>query len=315
MVCVVFAHLSEVFIFPKKQLIFVMIYFFHMPAMFFCSGLCAKSKLDIKGILRKYVLPYLVFQILYIIFFRTVLHQYKDISLIKSSIWITWYMLALAVFNLLIHLFKTESRVKQAIFVSLSVVLALAAGYCNSIGDDWTLSRIIVLFPFFLTGFYLKNRLMVPKKKPVRQAVWGCILAALTVLAMMIFITLSAGRINNHWFYHEIPYGVRNYNIGVRIGILAIAAAATVALCLISPNRKLFGITHLGQNTVTVYLLHGFVVKLIKKYLHYVDFLPPAILAVLATLIIVTVFSTPIFTKPYNFIFVNGKIKPRKRKS
>ena len=71
--CVVLGHLCEVIKFPYSSYLYLLIYSFHMPAFVFLSGFCSSREVHYDKIARNYVYPYVVFQILYVLFDRIVL--------------------------------------------------------------------------------------------------------------------------------------------------------------------------------------------------------------------------------------------------
>ena len=151
--CVVLGHLCEVIKFPYSSYLYLLIYSFHMPAFVFLSGFCSSREVHYDKIARNYVYPYVVFQILYVLFDRIVLKNDSDMQFVKPY-WLLWYLLALVIWNLLIPFVVTDSRKKRAVIMTAAVAMALLAGFDENIGYYMSLSRIIVFFPFFLAGLY-----------------------------------------------------------------------------------------------------------------------------------------------------------------
>ena len=69
---VVFGHLLELVGGPAAAWLYRLIYSFHMPAFVFCSGWFARF--DAARFFRRLLYPYLVYQTLYLLFDRLVLH-------------------------------------------------------------------------------------------------------------------------------------------------------------------------------------------------------------------------------------------------
>ena len=153
---VVFGHAIEQIRFDDKLFlgIYNFIYFFHMPLFVFCSG--AFAKCDKNRIVKKYLIPYVVFQTLYGIFDVYVMEA-EEFRFLESY-YVLWYILALAVWNFVLPFFKTEGNKGKQIFLLVAVVIAgLLAGYADWIGKAFSLSRILVFFPFFLAGYYIRQ--------------------------------------------------------------------------------------------------------------------------------------------------------------
>lgn len=69
---VVFGHLLELVGGPAAAWLYRLIYSLHMPAFVFCSGWFARF--DAERFFRRLLYPYLVYQTLYLLFDRLVLH-------------------------------------------------------------------------------------------------------------------------------------------------------------------------------------------------------------------------------------------------
>jgi fucose 4-O-acetylase-like acetyltransferase len=72
----------------------------------------------------------------------------------------------------------------------------------------------------------------------------------------------------------------------IRFIILSISSLFIFSFCLITPNAKIPAITYLGQNTVTVYLFHGFAIRLVFEFCKHIMVLSPFLFSVLLTTII-----------------------------
>ena len=112
-ILVVYGHVLEPLRFDNRLFtgLYNFIYLFHMPVFVFCSGAFAKS--DKKRILKKYLIPYVVFQALYGIF---------DVYIMKAesfhfweSYYVLWYLLALVVWSLVLPFFQAEGKGKKQI--------------------------------------------------------------------------------------------------------------------------------------------------------------------------------------------------------
>ena len=91
----VLGHLLEVAsAFPHKQVIYTVIYSFHMPAFLFLSGMFARF--DRVKWLFGLCLPYLALQTLYILFARQMYDPGLPLQF-SQPYWLLWYLFALAV--------------------------------------------------------------------------------------------------------------------------------------------------------------------------------------------------------------------------
>ena len=137
-----------------SRYLYILIYFFHMPLFVYCSGYFAKCTKVGERIIKRLLLPYVIFQMLYILFERVVLKNEMKMQFSKPY-WILWYLVAMIAWTILLPVVATDSRKKQLMIFVISVVAALLAGYDSGVGRSMSLSRIIVYFPFFLLGYDL----------------------------------------------------------------------------------------------------------------------------------------------------------------
>ena len=267
--CVVLGHLCEVIKFPYSSYLYLLIYSFHMPAFVFLSGFCSSREVHYDKIARNYIYPYIVFQTLYVVFDRMVLKNDSDMQYVKPY-WLLWYLMALIIWNLMIPFIKTESAKKRMMIITVSVVMALLVGFDENVGYYMSLSRVVVFFPFFVAGFYGREygRIIFPqcfgesagRKKLLR------ITAATAAVGIAILLFEYRKGIKVSWLYQAAAYEKWHYNMGIRLGAIVCAVLLIHFLCVCMPNREIFFVTKLGQNTMPVFLLHGFVIRLLKYY-------------------------------------------------
>ncbi len=155
MALVVLGHLLEIAgEFPHRELLYALIYSFHMPAFLFLSGMFARF--DRAKWLFGMALPYLLLQWLYTAFVEKLGDPWVHVQFSRPY-WILWYLFVLMVYTLLLPVYDTPSPVKQGLMVAASVVLALLAGFDKSIDYQWSASRIIAFQPWFLLGYYFRR--------------------------------------------------------------------------------------------------------------------------------------------------------------
>ena len=66
-------------------------------------------------------------------------------------------------------------------------------------------------------------------------------------------------------FYGSYSYSALGYGVGIRLRLHLIACGWIVFLVLAVPDRRIPLLTVLGRNTYPLFLLHGFVIRLLKK--------------------------------------------------
>ena len=168
---VVFGHLLRSFIEDHEQIssLYKVIYTFHMPAFIVISGYFAKGfskKGYIGKITKKLIMPYMLFQLIYSIFYYF-LHQ-KDALKVDpfDPNWALWFLLSLFFWNLLLRLF---AKYTAGISITIALLIGLFVGYVDWINNYLSLSRTFVFLPFFLLGYYMRKEhfylILKPKVK------------------------------------------------------------------------------------------------------------------------------------------------------
>lgn len=266
---VVLGHLLEIAgEFPHRELLYELIYSFHMPAFLFLSGMFARFD-RIKWIFGM-VVPYLVFQWLYTSFVEWLGDPYVHVQFSRPY-WILWYLFVLAVYTLLLPVYDTPSPAGRWMMVAVSVVLALLVGFDKSIDYQWSASRIVVFQPWFLLGYYFRRADGLQAHwegtgRGFKGAVLGLVALGCVVLErLMLRWGISAKMMLGAYGYEELQYGwqARGLIMCCAAGIIFLLFFG-LASCL---KCRIPVITTLGQNTLPIYLLHGFFFHLFRlKY-------------------------------------------------
>lgn len=296
---VVVAHLIERFAaFPGGESLYRVIYSFHMPAFLFLFGYFATFRL---GRISWQVLMYLLLQSLYLLFARYVLES-KAAWQYTTPYWLLWYLLVSIYYQALIPVYDRSSKPVQAVIVTLSVVLALVIGFVPSVGYKWSLSRFFVFQPFFLLGFYYRrNEQAIGKIFSKGRLLWklaGCLLPVIACVCLL------SSDISRNMLYGSYAYSKTDSTLWARLALLLMGFGWILFLVgnLGSIlDRKLPLLTTLGQNTLPVFLLHGFVVRALPRF--FPGFMQHPILILPITLGILFLFGNPWVGKAFRYIF------------
>ena len=277
------------------KVIYLFIYSFHMPLFVYISGYFANSNYE--KTLKNVLYPYVVFQIIYVIFDRFALKGSATLSFV-APYWALWYLVALATWRCTIPFFETDKKEKATILLLCAFVVSLVAGYDVKLGYYLAFSRVAVLFPFFLMGFYQRKFISFESLEKWRKNI--PIKALLTLLAMGILavIIVFSDKINSAWLHNAYAYSVLEYNIFIRFAIFFSALVLTALLVLITTNKNIPYVTYMGQNCIYIFLLHGFAVKLVnglevQKLCGY-NLLPIILITILTMIIFANKYSVKI---------------------
>lgn len=307
--CVVFGHLLELF---KGSLdLYHAIYAFHMPAFIFITGYFAKF--NSRKIVANFIYPYLLFQTLYLIFDAVVLNNGAEINLqYTTPYWLLWYLLTIIFYYLLIPMIESDNKKIRTIIVLIAAIVSLLTGFDDSIGRFMSLSRFFTFLPFFIAGYYCGHRICkVDDKKTYSIVIKIC--SAVIFITGIVYIAKSKF-ITSNMLYGASSYSKAEYNVYIKFMLMIIAAAGIICLLEFTPNRRLTVISECGKYTYPVFLLHGFIVKLLKHYGVFKYSLPVNLLmAFVVAICILMVFGNKWSMKAFNIVCTGSYVlkKPK----
>lgn len=291
---VVLAHFLEVCApFIGRRLIYQIIYTFHMPAFIFIFGY--NVRFSPSRILFRWVIPYIIFQSLYIAFSRIVLNN-NTVFQYTIPYWLLWYSLACTFYQLILPVFHTENRKRQALSLIFVFIIAFFIGFVDSVGYYLSLSRFFVFLPWFLLGYYRKKNstqgnLSQSKKQPVILLV-----SAIAIVLSVLF--LMNADLPDGLLFGSYSYSKCDSTVWMRATVFLIAFFWIVFLfegIKKYLNKKAFLITAIGQNTLPIFLLHGFLVRAIPVYCPWI--LSSPMLVLLLSLLTLVVFGNKFANK------------------
>lgn len=292
---VVFGHMIQPFIDGSQGLntLYMWMYTFHMPAFIFLSGFFAKGSGNRKYILKlikKLIFPYLIFQLIYTVFYFYIGKAGWQTSMFYPH-WSLWFLLSLFCWHMLLYWFK---KIPPALGILIAVQIGLIIGYFGEIGHTFSLSRTFVFFPFFLLGFWLKEKhIMWLKQRAVK-------VIALMIMAIIAVAIYYAPDFNSGWLLASKSYvalGAPEYGGVARLLVYLTSTVMAMSVMAWVPAKKgLF--TYIGSRTLYVYLLHGFFVQYFRaadmfKVDHVLDVFG---LGLLSALIVLLLSSKPILS-------------------
>ena len=272
-ILVVFGHLLETFSGSARGIIYNVIYTFHMPCFIFVTGYFAKF--NAKKILKRFLLPYIVFQTLYCIFDLWVLHRRETLSLqYTTPYWLMWYLLSVMCYYMFIPMIKTTSVRNALIVLGTAFAVAIYIGTDTSVYRFLSFSRTVVFFPFFALGYYSATAFKTGKLMALRDKALPYVIGASVFVAVFGEYLVIKLQIPKNLLYGTMSYEKAQSSIWHRILVFFVALSVIVILLAVVPNKKIPLLSALGQGTFPVFLLHGFVVRLFLtyKYFNYLNF-------------------------------------------
>lgn len=241
---------------------YTFIYLFHMPLFVFCAGYFAKYSPT--KILTRLVVPYLFFQLVYTVFGMIIMGNEGLTIQFTTPFWILWFLFALIVWMMALPIVDalTETKTNAIIMVAISFVLGILAGFEDTMGYYMSLQRIFYFLPFFVTGYCLKKWVSAEALLGFVGKIYTRIILGALTAGIGVAVFLFNDFIYVRWLWAAFSYdrlAHTGYNFVMRIVLYL--AAIVVSICIISfmPRGKLF-FSYIGERTLQVFLLHGFVI-------------------------------------------------------
>ena len=284
---VILGHFIELFQGGFSLALYKIIYSFHIPAFLFLTGFFARFKP--RKILLNLICPYILFQTLYLAFDAIMLQRKDSFTLnFTTPYWLLWYLLTTICYYLLIPLIDSENKLSRRLILGLAIAISLLAGFDTTIGYYGSLSRTYTFLPFFLAGFYLSKTKKMPQKNRLTLPLSG-----LLALLCSFYIINNSG-ITKQVLYGSYSYEKAGYNPLIKAIILVCGFAWIIFLLSAIPEKKIPFVSLLGQNTLPIFLLHGFVVKLAKEYdIFALSEIGNLLLAITLSLVIILLLGNP----------------------
>ena len=261
---VVFGHIIS----PLKDqngilfTLYTAIFLFHMPAFILISGYFAKGykkKGYFKKSVKKILVPYFIFQIIYSIYYYLIGKEEKLAFDFLHPHWSLWFLLSLFFWNLLLYAF---AKLKWLGF-GVAILLGMAIGYINDAGSFLSLSRTFVFFPYFLLGFLLNANQL----KRVIRAKYSLPIGFMIIMTTTIFFGMGFPKDAVPWLLGDTSYanmeGLHWSDGLVRLLQYALTLLVVFGFLALIPSTQ-YKLTKIGERTLYVYLFHGFIIKSIE---------------------------------------------------
>ncbi|MEQ1085774.1 acyltransferase family protein [Acinetobacter seifertii] len=266
---------------PLNQAILGSIYFVHMPAFIFISGMFFKEEKILEKVIY-FLSLYLPFQILFQLldaFYSGSLWNWSfHLVWFAKPYWVLWYLFGMGAWTVLAFFLK-----KTAYPVLFSIVLALLIG-CSPINNySYSIGRIFVFLPFFMAGVIYGKTIF----QHIPQLPYAKLFAVIPLLIITAVAAIS--HYSYYWLFGSLSYFQLHVDLWqgmlIRSVLMLLSAMGVLSLFVLTQNFKRPWID-LGQKTLPVYILHGFVIivlthQLSFKYSVEINILISLVLAIL----------------------------------
>ncbi|MCL1630760.1 acyltransferase family protein [Sporolactobacillus sp. CPB3-1] len=244
---------------PIINALYTFIFIFHMPAFILISGYFSKhfkKQGYVSNVVKKTLIPYIIFQVIYSYFYYMTGYEHSFKIDLVSPHWTLWFLISILCWKLMIIPFAKLGKFG----FPAAIMIGVCAGFFDSISTDYSASRTLAFFPFFYLGFLLKkeqfSELLTRKTARIASIF---VLVGIYLACFYIFPQNLQDWLLHDSSYHAFDLSNRTGGF-VRLFVYAITTITIFAFMALIPKKQ-FLFTHLGKNTLYIYLLHGFFIK------------------------------------------------------
>ena len=302
MLLVVIGHsLTQFVAMDSARGVYVWIYSFHMPFFILISGYTARRYMgdarQVRRIISTLVVPYLIVEISMQMIMRYYTDE-PDPYMFLSPQWLAWFMAALFVWRLTTPIWRALKYP-----ITTSIVISLLVGLIE-VPNVLALPKILGFLPFYVIGLHMsRERFERLADTRVRIA------SALLLGASFVVCYLYSSSWTLDWLlwkqrYDEDPLSATPLEgMTQRAELLVVGLVLTFAALSLVPRRRSWT-TLMGSRTFYCYLLHGYVILLLRYQFGVFESLeeygaPAAVL----TIVVATVVSNLLMTKIVQTVF------------
>jgi fucose 4-O-acetylase-like acetyltransferase len=206
--------------------------------------------------------------------------------------WALWFLLSLIVWRVLLP-YVTALRFP----FTTTVLASLAIGYFSEFGGEFSASRTVAFFPFFVLGWKIKQGLFAG----LFNARWTrkVSLSVLLLSGAVAWIVRHDVRIG--WTTMAGPYETQAEVFGTpwawvfRATLLAWGIVVGLSLINLVPRRRIPVVTYLGAGGMYIYLLHPLILRPLREYgvFDRIDHKAEQVVVVLAAVVLAAILASP----------------------
>ncbi|MGR5193996.1 acyltransferase family protein [Vibrio rotiferianus] len=263
---VVLGHVMEPVIenSPVIKATYLSIYSFHMPAFVIISGMLSRSDASSEAVaktVRNILVPFVVFTVAYEVFNYLTTGSISNYSKNIQPYWILWFLYSLFLWKLML-----PTVLKCKFPISLTLLIAVCAGYFDSVGYDFGLSRTLYFLPFFVIGHKITPEVFTEFRN--KYATRLNTTALIVIVLNLVFFAYN-NDMSHQWLYGSFSYsrlGSDGISAGlIRLGFMFISLLTAFAVLMLIPVGS-SKILSQGKNSLYVYTWHGFITKVLVLY-------------------------------------------------
>ncbi|MCB7302636.1 acyltransferase family protein [Bariatricus massiliensis] len=270
-----------------------LIYSVHMPMFILISGYLSKKKWTWKKILRNYILPYLIFNLLWVVY--SLIRRTVSVVALNVLIptYVYWYILCLGIMRIIAFI-----PVFDKVFLPISVGLTIFSPFIGK--NMWlvlSLGRVALLYPIFYLGRSCSNEFVGKIRVKKSTAI---IMMSVCVFGELLLLKNNITDIT--WASHDYP--ITAMECLLKYVFMFFTMGIFSGLAVLVPNKRMF-LTRWGRNSLLVYLIHPFVVDVLKVVLEKMNVIwntQFCFVAVLGAVVITELLSNERLKKVYDVV-------------
>ena len=254
----------------SAYVLYTVIYLFHIPLFVFLSGYFSSADAPtlkrLQSVLVDLLLPYLIFESVWSIIQSVNAGEFLFNPLRAS--WTLWFLLSLAAWRILLPYI---ALIPFPLVVSTAI--AVLSGYW-SVDQTLSLSRTLAFLPFFVLGWQARNWGVGEwwLSRSESTTLWTRVGSAVTFAAIVTAVALNLEWLRAVGFRKLLTADMSYVDAGFeqwfsgagRFGVFVLATLMIAAFVVLTPRRSTW-FTTLGGATMTVYLLHSFVLAPLRQ--------------------------------------------------
>ena len=302
MLLVVIGHsLTQFVAMDSARGVYVWIYSFHMPFFILISGYTARRYMgdarQVRRIVSTLVVPYLIIEISMQIIMRHYTDE-PDPYAFLSPQWLGWFLAALFVWRLTTPIWRALKYP-----ITTSIIISLTVGLIE-VPNVLALPKILGFLPFYVIGMHM-SRERFDRLADTRIRVASAALLA----GSFVYCYLYSADWTLDWLLWKQRYGEDPLaatpleGMTQRAELLVVGLVLTFAALSLVPRRRSWT-TRMGGRTFYCYLLHGYVILVLRYQFEVFDRLDPyGAPAVVLTMVVATIVANLLMTQVVARVF------------
>ncbi|MCD7789967.1 MAG: hypothetical protein LUH55_05340 [Bacteroides thetaiotaomicron] len=229
-----------------------LIYCVHMPMFMLISGYLSKHPASVRKVLRNYIIPYVLFDLLYVIYGLMRGSLTIDALNILIPSFLYWYILALGLMRML-----ASSRIKNEYILVISIFLTLLSPLIEE--EMWrflSIGRVGLLW----LAFYVGLKCDISRMMSIRINKKAAIFVG-TCSVVIELLLLFTGIVDVTWATHDYPNTIAESLLKYLFMVCTIGCFVGIG-AVIPENCDI--INRWGKNSILIYLFHPYFVDAFK---------------------------------------------------